>query len=222
MVEEGKILYFTDLEGTLLRESDGNYDDECMFLLLEQLLELEKLTNSKIHMHIVSPIYIEDMEKMVSRIDKNISSFNHIKKSYIKPIEGAVASFHNQQFMEEDYRYDRIIPFPEVIDQNNPDTGRYGKSDYVKKWISLYQERNLKLSIYSGNGRNDIMAMENIKKLGKKGLVLCPNNSRAEVKKLANVVSEKSDIKGIIEGFSSITKQFKPEEKSVSTNDMYL
>ena len=39
---ENVILYFTDLEGTMLREKDGKYDPEKLQQLFEQLSNLQK------------------------------------------------------------------------------------------------------------------------------------------------------------------------------------
>ncbi len=39
------ILLFLDLEGTILREEDGLYDDEEMYHFLEQIDKLQKNTN---------------------------------------------------------------------------------------------------------------------------------------------------------------------------------
>lgn len=195
------ILFFTDLEGTILREKDGEYNDNEMFAFLEQLLQLEENTGAKVHIHIVSPVDIEMMKEIIAKIDKNIGRFNSLKKVHLKPIEGAVASF-GKEFIEKEHTYDRIIPFSEPIDTRNPDMGKYGKVEYVGMWMEAYDNV---LGIYAGNGRNDIWAMQNIKK--QKGFVICPKNSRTEVKKIADFVSDGTDIRGITDCLDRLNKE---------------
>ena len=50
------ILLYSDLEGTILRESDSEYDDTDMYNFLKQLSRLQELMDAKVRMHIVSPI----------------------------------------------------------------------------------------------------------------------------------------------------------------------
>ena len=191
------ILYFTDLEGTILEENSGNYDDEQMFYFLEELKRLQDIRDSYVRIHIISPITVDEMEKIVNRINKIISNFNKNMRANLKPIDGAVASLQNNEYYEDEFRYDRISIFSEPIDRNNPDMGSYGKLDYVNMWKTAYKD--LDMCIYAGNGRNDIEAMKSIKELGTRGIVICPKNSRTQVKEMANYVANSTDLRGIIE-----------------------
>lgn len=89
-IDKKVILLFSDLEGTLLRESDGQYDDEAMFHFLEQLDKLEKNTDSKIHLHIVSPVDLTSMKNILKKLDNNICNYNSIKKSNLSIPKGAI------------------------------------------------------------------------------------------------------------------------------------
>ena len=48
------ILLFSDLEGTLLRESDGKFEPEDMYSFLSELYKLQELKKAKIHLHLVT------------------------------------------------------------------------------------------------------------------------------------------------------------------------
>lgn len=71
MDKKDVIMLYSDFEGTILRESDGNYDDMEMYNFLKQLSKLQELTGAKVKMHIVSPISKNDMSKKLERLDKN-------------------------------------------------------------------------------------------------------------------------------------------------------
>ena len=58
------ILLFSDLEGTILRESDGNFDPETMYGFLSQLHKLQLLTGADVHMHLVSPVFQKQMQEV--------------------------------------------------------------------------------------------------------------------------------------------------------------
>lgn len=57
------ILYFTDLEGTMLREKDGQYDREELYKLFGQLSDLQNSLQADVKINIVSPIFMEQMKK---------------------------------------------------------------------------------------------------------------------------------------------------------------
>lgn len=56
------ILYFTDLEGTMLREKDGQYDREELYKLFGQLSDLQNSLQADVKINIVSPIFMEQMK----------------------------------------------------------------------------------------------------------------------------------------------------------------
>jgi len=60
-----KILMFFDLEGTILRESDGQYDNEAMYNFLAQISRLQELTDAEVNLHLVSPVYQKQMEEIM-------------------------------------------------------------------------------------------------------------------------------------------------------------
>ena len=86
------------------------------------------------------------------------------------------------------------------------DGGERGKRQHVSNWISAFP--NAKLYIYAGNGRNDILAMRKVLEQ-KNGYVICPKNSRTQVKEMASIVSEKEDIDGIISNLKMLNGRFR-------------
>lgn len=221
MEKEKIILLFSDLEGTILREADGEYDDESMYNFLSQIDRLQQLTGASVNMHLVSPVYKEMMEKIMNRIDRNISSYNMIHKSSrrIPFIEGGTSSPETDMF-GEDFLGDRIVPLKKPIDSREFDSSRYGKANYVRTWCSVYDENesnDLIMRIYCGNGRNDLAAMDYIKNQ-KGGFVVCPDNSRTLAKEKASYVSSKLDLRGITEGIESINKEIEKRTLPQSEN----
>ena len=191
------IFYFTDLEGTILRESDGKFDKEEFKKLLEELSKLQESLKASVKINIVSPIYMDQMEELVDLFDRQIVEFNKSSnKDRLDPINSAVA-FPRETFSGGDYTYDIIEPFP----GRTLDGGEKGKETYVRNWMEAYPDA--KLYIYAENGGNDILAMRKVKE-NPRGFVICPKNSRTEVKKIANYVSEKEDLEGVIEGLEKV------------------
>ena len=78
------ILLYSDLEGTILRESDSKYDDTDMYNFLKQLSRLQELMDAKVRMHIVSPISQNQMTDILEKLDKSFTSFNRLQKEPIK------------------------------------------------------------------------------------------------------------------------------------------
>ena len=76
MRRDKKILLFSDLEGTILREEDGKYDDEAMYNFLVQIDRLQQLTEAEVNLHLVSPIYQKQMEEIIDRIERRIVRYN--------------------------------------------------------------------------------------------------------------------------------------------------
>lgn len=206
------IYFFTDLEGTILRENDGKFDKEEFKKLLEQLAKLQESLNATVKINIVSPIYMDQMKELVDTFDSQIAEFNKTAgKNRLELINSAVA-FPKETFSGGDYRYDVIEPFP----GRTLDGGEGGKSIYVNNWMEAYPDA--KLYIYAGNGRNDILAMKRIK-ANPRGFVICPENSRTEVKKISNFVSGQKDIKGITEGLKKINEAVLARKESKNPTD---
>ena len=197
------ILYFTDLEGTILREKDGKYDSSELQSFLQQLSDLQENLDAKVKINIVSPVFMEHMKRIVNRFNIEIAKFNRTnRKTDLDSINAAMASLDSNQYFEQDYTYDVIEPFPHI----ELDGGEQGKSQHVNNWIKAIP--NAKLYIYAGNGRNDILAMKKVLEQPN-GIVICPKNSRTEVKNIATVVSDKEDLEGIINNLKLVNKSLK-------------
>lgn len=221
------VLLFSDLEGTILREEDGEYNDEEMYHFLEQIDKLQKNTNAQVKIHLVSPVYKNAMEMIMNKIDTNIQSYNHIHSGNlrIREIEGA-ACYPEEGIQSEEFEGDRIVPLKRPIDMNNFDTARYGKAHYVRNWYEAYEEdmyTDIVMCIYCGNGRNDLAAIDYVNSR-KNGFAICPKNSRKEAKKKAFHVSEKTDLQGITEGICAINERIEKrsieEDKNVLTEQI--
>ena len=63
------ILLFSDQEGTILKESDGNFDPETMYGFLSQLHKLQQLTGADVQMHLVSPVFQKQMQEAQKEIE---------------------------------------------------------------------------------------------------------------------------------------------------------
>lgn len=218
------VLLFLDLEGTILREEDGLYDDEEMYYFLEQIDKLQKNTNAQVKIHLVSPVYKDVMEKIMYKIDMNIHSYNRIHRgnAYIKEIEGA-ACYPEEEMQSEEFEGDRIVPLKRPINSQDFDTARYGKAHYVRNWYEAYDENvytDIGMCIYCGNGRNDIAAIDYVNSR-KNGFAVCPNNSRTDAKKRAFFVSEKTDLLGITEGIGAINERIEKRnvEQDINTKE---
>lgn len=212
-MEKKNILFFLDLEGTILNEKTGDFEEENFKKLLKEIDELEECTNAKVNIHIVSPILSEQVEQIVDKIDTTITKYNTENNRNLNIIEGATAYFSNDSTIK--IRDDRICRFPNS-DRFIADGGASGKKKYVQNWCEVYENKSL-MSIYCGNGRNDIHAMEYIK-LNKKGFVVCPKNSRTKVRKISDFTSEKTDINGTIEGLEMIINEIKNRRKIEKEN----
>lgn len=202
-----KVLLFSDLEGTILRELDGKYDKEAMYNFLVQIDRLQQLTGAEVHMHLVSPINMEQMEEIIDEIDSDIARYNinHQASKRIPMIECG-GFLPEKGIHESEFLGDKVIALKMPTDTMQFDTARFGKANYVKTWCSMYKEREeLLMAIYCGNGKNDLSAMKYIK--DNKGFVVCPSNSRTLAKQKADFVSNRTDLQGITEGIENINKK---------------
>lgn len=206
------ILLFSDLEGTILNEQDGTFSPEDMYQFLLQIEQLQQLTGAKVNMHLVSPVYPKQMEEIMNQIDKQIARFNrlHNHENDIPRIECG-AAYPEEEMRLEEFLGDRIMALKKPVSAKDFDTARYGKANYVRNWYETYKENpniDVVMSMYCGNGRNDLTAMEYIKKT-ENGFIVCPNNTRREAKAKTPFVSEKTDLLGIADGIGMINKKIK-------------
>lgn len=209
MNKSKNILLFSDLEGTLLGDSDLKYDDEAMYNFLLQIANLEKLTGAKVHIHLVSPVYAEDMKEVMNRINISIRNFNmlHPELDSLSSIECGGA-YPNDNTVGGDFLDKNIIALKKSL-AGTLDNGRYGKSHYVRSWHDIYSEsetKDLIMEIYCGNGSNDLAAMEFISSQ-KNGFSICPQNAAECAKKAAFYVSQYSSLAGITDGLKMINTE---------------
>lgn len=216
------ILLYSDLEGTLLREKDGKYDEEELNEFLSQIDKLQQKTDAMVKIHLVSPIDETFMNDILFDLDKIVSNYNRTSKdpnhTYVSRVDSA-AAYPMEDFIRLNpdrslymKRIDSRImqlakPMRNGEDEANP--AGYGKKNYVKQMTEYLQKKDneeVLMSIYCGNGRNDLAAMDYINSQ-KNGIVICPKNSRREVKEKALFVSDQEDLKGIIDGIKCINKQ---------------
>lgn len=207
-----KTIIFSDLEGTLLREADNSYSDEDMFNFLQSLNYICNLKNSPLQMHLVSPVSSDSMNTYLDKIDQNIRSFNKITHSKIPFIHCAYCSFDDRS----------NIKLPSNIIATKPPT-----ADNFLSWKSIYvndvcrevterePDNNFNF-IYLGNGRNDIRAMEMVKRAN--GIGICPKNSRTAVKAVANFVGQYEDLRGITDGLNQYIKTLQPPQEKNTEN----
>lgn len=213
------ILLYSDLEGTILRESDRKYDDTDMYKLLGELSKLQELMDAKVKMHIVSPVSQDQMTEILDQLDRNFMRFNRLHPEKIKKldfIEGAGASAKEDFMMglQEDFASKRFLrkmdsriePLKKSGKESDDNPAGYGKYNYVLNWTKMSQERyDVKMVIYCGNGRNDLAAMDYVNAT-KGGFIICPQNTRREAKAKTSLVGTKNDLQGIIEGLSNLNK----------------
>ena len=151
-------------------------------------------------MHLLSPIPLDIMEKVLDKLDTYIAKYNREKRTFIRDIQGATASYP-AGISQEENTYDRIAPFPERATKDAYDIAAQGKLEYVEKWIRGIN--NLDFCIYAGNGRNDFRAIDYIRK-NSRGYSICPENSRRAVKSIVNFTSTNPDIEGVIDGLNNL------------------
>lgn len=209
-----KILIFTDLEGTLLREEDAEYDEKEMFDFLKQVSRLEKLDEATAEIHLVSPMFIPQISLVLNKLDKTFKEYNKQTGNDISYVESAMAFAGS----DEDFNYrniqDRVLMTRYLGSQY-----LYGteKANYVENYIDAYKNRNAKRLIYMGNGKNDVLAMKRLK--AHKGVVICPENSTPDVKAIADYTSDKSELSGLTDCVSKLCAEIEQNRFQVSKND---
>ena len=70
------ILMFCDLEGTLLNEKNGTLDARKLFRFFDQINKIQQTTKSTVYMHLLSPIPLDIMEKVLDKLDTYIAKYN--------------------------------------------------------------------------------------------------------------------------------------------------
>ena len=212
------IMLFLDLEGTIIGEENGNISEERIDVLLNSINNLEKATNKKVNIHIVSPVSIKNMERIMDDIDNIIVKYNIKNNVRLDEVHSAVA-YPDNKFIQKDDLYDKIFPMKMRTD----DFGRSGKVNYVMSWIESYEEKEnsnnpISFSIYAGNGSNDVSAMDYIKRR-KDGFVICPKNSHKDVKKIADYISENEEALGVADGVDYIIKQIEKRKQRINSDE---
>lgn len=209
------ILMFCDLEGTLLNEKNGTLDARKLFRFFDQINKIQQTTKSTVYLHLLSPIPLNIMNEVLDKLDTYIAKYNREKRTFIRDIQGATASYP-AGIIQEENTYDRIAPFPERATKDAYDIAAQGKLEYVEKWIRGIN--NLDFCIYAGNGRNDFRAIDYIRK-NSRGYSICPENSRKAVKKIATFTSESTDIEGIIDGLDRLNQYLIQKNRNEDTRD---
>ena len=209
------ILMFCDLEGTLLNEKNGTLDARKLFRFFDQINKIQQTTKSTVYLHLLSPIPLNIMNEVLDKLDTYIAKYNREKRTFIRDIQGATASYP-AGISQEENTYDRIAPFPERATKDAYDIAAQGKLEYVEKWIRGIN--NLDFCIYAGNGRNDFKAIDYIRK-NSRGYSICPDNSRKTVKKIATFTSESTDIEGIIDGLDRLNQYLIQKNRNEDTRD---
>ena len=196
---KSNIIIFTDLEGTMLRDIDGEYDEKEMFQLLQQINRLEKLEGATAQIHILSPMTVDQMKYILGEFDETFNKYNKTSGNYVSYVKSAIAFQDNYT----DWRNisNRIL----LVKHRN--INQYGeeKLSYVESYMKSHEGDDIKKIIYMGNGANDVMAMQKVK--SNNGIVICPYNSTDEVKKIATYKSDKEDLRGLIEDFSQLCQE---------------
>lgn len=190
-----QITIFTDLEGTLLSEETGKFTKEAYIKFLQEIQRIKKATQKEVNIHIVSPMFPRDMEKILKEMDGIRDIANREMAAPVAEVKYAACYNDENDFLNVKDR--RIIPLPNSEGMTNRGTGLNVKYEYIKSWIEAEASKD-NTYIYIGNGRNDVSAMEYVNKL-KQGITMCPSNSRTEIKKIAKYVSTKNDINGVTE-----------------------
>lgn len=218
-MKKKKILFFSDLEGTILREYDGDFSEEDFYKLLTNLQQLSEITNSLVEIRLVSPIGFKRMNEIVDKMESVMVRHGILNESRenVRLIEAAASPFDiNDDVYFKQTLSRKIIPLPKVYSIN--DLSREEKKKYTQT-VFEYETNpeDVSMIIYAGNGRNDLLAMQAIKRL-KKSFLICPKNSRREVKEISDYVSDKTDIKGITDGIDQIIYALRRRKQKADEN----
>ena len=202
-----KILFFTDLEGTILRDSDGDFYELDFEDLISELSRMGTLTDATVDIRLVSPIGFKRMNKIVDKMDTSIARYFRREKlvSNVKLVEAAASPYdmHSEDIVSSRKISRKIIPLPNA--RHSSDIAREAKRKYLK-YVFEACKGDIALSIYAGNDRNDIDAMQYLKRK-QNGFLICPQNSITELLNISDFVSNDPDILGVIDGISKINEK---------------
>lgn len=210
-------LLFTDLEGTLVNTHTGNFEPQDMYAFLSKIQRLQDLTGTKVHIHLVSPMYLKQMKATIDMIDDSIDQYNSLHQTSTPLLSIRGGTVTAEESFESCYEVDkRIMP---LAKDPALGAGKYGKEHYVRIWTDAFRQHgNLAGAIYCGNDGNDFLAMEYINRLPN-GISICPKNSIENIQKIAKFVGEHDDLPGISEGFDKLIKELEKKKSDKENID---
>ena len=139
---KSNIIIFTDLEGTILRDIDGEYDEKEMFQLLQQINRIEKLEGATAQIHILSPMTVDQMKYILGEFDETFNKYNKTSGNYVSYVKSAIAFQDNYT----DWRNisNRIL----LVKHRN--INQYGeeKLSYVESYMKSHEGDDIKKIIY--------------------------------------------------------------------------
>lgn len=198
-------VFFIDLEGTLLNEGEENLCEENLTNFISLIDQVENLTQSKVDIHLVSPIPAYKMQEIKDDIDKNIARYNRRNNKSIKDVASAACDMSTQVQGQRRAIDATIVPLPTGKNRDPQLLGLTEKELYVKYLIDYLKDRDqMGKLVYIGNGRNDIRAMKYVRSQG--GIVLCPRNSRTGVREIADYTSNLHALQGVNEALTEAIK----------------
>lgn len=217
------IVFFSDLEGTLLDEN-GNFDDENFYNFLVELSKLGETLKADVKLAIVSPMGPVYMTKILKQMDSRIRILhrNQTNPQYSVDVTSAAADF-NDLSADSTEKIDRRIDILTIANRRTGSLGNEAKSNYVNSYIETKEnpkyddEKDVVLYIYAGNGDNDLSAMKTINNL-KNGITICPANTTQITKIIARMHSGYDSVKGIGDCIRQIREKIE-ERKEASTDE---
>lgn len=214
-----EIIFFSDLEGTLLKD-DGEFDEEQFYKFGQELNKLAETSKANIDIVIISPMGPGYMTKILEQMDKSLLLIERREGNgnYAVKIVAAAADFNDSSLdfnfkTKIDRRIDELVGVRTYRTTLGSDSKANYVSGYVKtKEEHLKDEPNKKIFyIYAGNGENDIAAMNFINNLSN-GLTITPANTVEKVEKIANI---KSKLEGTL-GITDCLKQIRMTKEEVA------
>lgn len=221
--ERKRIIFFSDLEGTLISE-DGRFNDEDFFKFISETSKLAQITKADVQLVIASPMgpkymtmILREMDRRIRTAERNIGT-----EGYSVDIVHAAADFNdciNDDLSEKyDSRIDPLTTTPGCrASVDNDSKARFVKSVLQAK--QAYPDRRPIMYIYSGNGRNDTSAMNIINQLSN-GITICPANTLfPETKRAAKINSQFNEARGVAEGIRMIREKFEQRLSGAKPDD---
>lgn len=212
MNKRKKIIFFSDLEGTLIGEN-GKIDCENFYNFGVQLKSLADAFQADIDIIVLSPMgpnfmtpILRDMDNSLSLVEKRTKD----NKNSVK-IVAAAADF-NDIDSTSIKRIDRRIDYLNIGTRQrgfslNPDM----KLHYINNYLNE-NNNNAIFYIYAGNGDNDYTAMKKINTL-KNGITVCPTNSTEKVKSIAKKTSTLIGVVGVKDCIQQVIREHFPTQE---------